>query len=268
MKYVGIIQSTNFSDKEEYIILTAANPIHMRKIPSGGENPKFITGFIKNKSYDHPLIITFSTARREAQTVRINPMTEVNFVHQPCDDFTVRGGSQSESFAYFDYSFRCIQSESELESNQILLDSRLTRTPLDLEVEIQNNTFLEELKGDLSSSPIIFKVPFQAYEEIAIKSIVISTTNFISGVTNLGAAEIHQDWYYSNPDERYSVVSSELVQVRLNVDINSAQTNKKPIVAKRFMSRSGYYSIIIFPQLFTTSDEFIISVKYSKTTTD
>lgn len=123
MKYITIIDSVAYAASKESpcIYLNADNRTHMRKIPGGGNNPKFLTGYIINKTMTSNLEVNFQTNRREAQPYTLAPLEKLKVAFMPCDDLLVRITDPVQDYGFFEYSFTSQQTESEEESINAIL---------------------------------------------------------------------------------------------------------------------------------------------------
>lgn len=182
MRYITIITSNDKNNGLPIIKLRSDTGIieHVRKVPGGGEQPNFLTGFIENRSLDFSMSVTFMTNRREAQTLQLGAGVRLKVTHQPCDDLIVKKGiNETMDYALFKYSFKVIKGDTEEETKQLLIQTQHNEEQLDFAL-VSPFTRAAVFSGNFDGGDdTIFDV--QAFDEIIVSRVTVTLVINSSG---------------------------------------------------------------------------------------
>ncbi len=200
MRYVTVISSSNGNHNANNITLPIDEPVHYRKIPGSGVYPNFLTGYIINRSPTAPLEITFGTTRRESQVIKVDPLKKLKVKHIPCDNLLITGVTEFQKYAIFEYNFNVIKSESQTESNNIIL-----RQSLDIEFFTLDQMLHDETSDIVSvtavgspAAPVTLSLTVDPYTEVVIKRMWYSVRDTINNVLILPSTVLVGLAWYDN----------------------------------------------------------------------
>ena len=182
MRYVGIIKTGNDEISSE--ILYGIDGVE-RIIP-GSLGNRLITGTILNPSKIRGLLIIFYSQNREAQAIRLDPQQRLIIKNQPCDRLIIKK-PPSESQAFFDYTLRVFETDSDQELMVFLSDS-----VLEIDTESDNSIDYVEVSSFRSvaggqPNPVRIAVSNPGTEEIIDRIFVVAST-FLGDVPAQGYA--------------------------------------------------------------------------------
>ena len=176
MRYVGIIKTGNDEISSERLLSVS----EVQRIIPGKLGNRLITGTILNPSKIRGLLVFFYSQNREAQGIRLDPQQRLVIKNQPCDRLILTRPA-NESQAFFDYTLRVFETDSDQELMVFLSDS-----VLEIDTESDNSIAYAEgsifravINGEPNPIPIGFSNPGteEIYDRITVTgSTALATT--------------------------------------------------------------------------------------------
>ena len=155
MKYVQLVQSGTENNPLEILEQNGEKKLKEIILISKGSSVAFISGFIKNWSWNYDLKINFYLAGRENGTFTLKPLQKIILENKPCDRLILSiENNSATTVAFTQYFLEQTEAEGEVEPVEMMYRTRVNIQDGDInEVNGIAQEFISTFAFNLVSPP-------------------------------------------------------------------------------------------------------------------